>query len=177
MAQAFFAYYTLKDFDLAHDLVSQAIGLRPSDTRLYMLKTWIERRQGDFGARIETIREARALDPRDPKWTEMLVNNLVLTHRYDEAEEVVANTTFSGYNLESMGALLALREHGDINRWVADVERLHKVYEQAARPAALHEAYLAQRDYGAAEGVLPLLRDNWSEGKFDDPHLSERYLA
>jgi TolB-like protein len=177
MAQSYFAYYTLKDFDLAHDFVSQAIELRPSDTRLYMLKTWIERRQGDFRARIETIREARALDPRDPKWTEMLANNLFLTHRYDEADEVLESTTFTGYDLESMRALLALRKHGDINRWVADVERLHKVYEQAASPDALHEAYLAQRDYEAAEGVLHLLPDDWSDANFDNPHLSERNNA
>jgi TolB-like protein len=177
MAQAYFAYYTLKDYDLAHDFVSQAIAMRPSDTRLLMLKTWIERRQGDFDARIETIRLARTLDPRDPKWTEMLVNNLGLTHRYDEAMEELQDSNIESYNMEAWHGLLQLSEHRDIDRWVADLERVHKMYEESADLANLQEAYIAKRDYDAAASLLPLLREDYDNPQVGNPHLSDRNIA
>jgi TolB-like protein len=177
MAQAYFAYYTLKDYDFAHDLVSQAIALRPSDTRLLMLKTWIERRQGDFLARIETMREARALDPRDEKWTGMLINNLMLTHRYDEAVEELEKIDISGYYLESTKSLLDLREHRNIDRFVAELERLHKTYEGSGRVEYLQEAYIAQRDYDAAESLLGQLPEEYEKPEPVNPHLSERNTA
>ena len=177
MAQAYFHYYTLKDFDLAHQFVSQAVELRPSDTRLLMLKTWIERRQGDFDARIATIRQARDLDPRDPMWTGMLIGNLILTHRYDEAAIELEGVNVANYNFESLKGLLQLREDRDIDRWVADIERLHKVYAEDADPNYLHEAYIAKRDYAAAEGVLEQLPEQYSTDPFGNPHISERNTA
>lgn len=177
MAQAYFHYYTIKDFDLAHQFVSQAIELRPSDTRLLMLKTWIERRQGDFDARIATIRRARELDPRDSKWSGMLINNLMLTHRYDEAAAVLEEVDDAGYDFEAWRALLQFREDRDIDRWVADVERLHKAYEKDADPVYLHEAYIARRDYAAAERVLELMPEDYSSLDLANPHLSNRNIG
>lgn len=48
VGQAVYVYYTLKDYNQAHDIISQALSMNPSDVRVIELKSWIERRQGDF---------------------------------------------------------------------------------------------------------------------------------
>lgn len=177
MAQAYFHYYTLKEYDLAHDFVSQAIELRPSDTRLLTLKSWIQRRQGDFAGRVETARKARELDPRDGRWNQILIHNLMLTHRYDAAASEIEKLDASSYAVESWKGLMQLREDGDIDRWVADIERIHKSYPDAARPLYLQEAYVAQRNYAAAESLLGELEEQYENYEEGGPHLSERNLA
>jgi hypothetical protein len=83
IAQTFYTYYILRDYDLAHELASHVLERVPSDTEVINIKSWIERRQGDFDAMTATIRQGRTLEPRDPSWTQRLFRNLVLTHRYD----------------------------------------------------------------------------------------------
>ena len=66
IAQAYYAYYTLKDYDHTLEFVTKARGLMPSGTRLLELKHWSQRRQGDFEGRIETLRLMATLDPKNP---------------------------------------------------------------------------------------------------------------
>ena len=177
MAQTYYAYYGLKDYDLAHQLVSQAFEMRPSDTRLLMVKTWIERRQGDFDSRIETVRLARTLDPRDPIWERTLINNLILTHRYDEAQEELENSTVTSPRLEYYRIALQLREHRDTRRFAEDLERLQLTLDDTAEPWSLWEAHMASRDFVAAEQLLDRMQDHDPEQPGRNPHLSNRQMA
>lgn len=177
IAQTYYAYYGIKDYDLAHQLVSQAHQMRPSDTRVLMLKTWIERRQGDFDSRIETVRLARTLDPRDPNWKKMLVHNLMLTHRYDEASDELENSTVDDHNQEYYRSVLELREHRDTGRFAADVERLQMTLDGSSEPWSLWEAYMANRDYVAAEELLEALEEHDPELPRGNPHLSNRNMG
>ena len=85
MAQSYYLYYILKANDRALELLRQAQELRPSDPQLLELQSWIQRRQGDIDGMIETIWQARTLDPRNAYWPTRLAVNLMLAHRYDEA--------------------------------------------------------------------------------------------
>ena len=69
IAQTYYIYYVLRDYDHAHDVVSRALTKNPSDVDVLQLKAWIERRQGNWDARIESFRELAKLDPREPGWT------------------------------------------------------------------------------------------------------------
>lgn len=174
IAQSYYAYYGIKDYDLAHQFISQAQQMRPSDTRVLMVKTWIERRQGDFDSRIETLRLARTLDPRDPIWEKMLVTNLMLTHRYDEASDELENSTVDDPTLEYDRIVLELREHRDTGRFVADLERLQMKLDTTSEPLSLWEAHIANRDYVAAEELLGALEEHDPESRRVDPHMSNR---
>ena len=46
---------------------------------------WVERRLGRHNDMIESLRLARTLDPRNPRWNGTLINNLIIAHRYDDA--------------------------------------------------------------------------------------------
>ena len=71
IAQAYYTYYVIKDFDLAHEIASQAQALAPSDARLAEMKSWIEQRQGDFDAYEkydrDTAKFTLQLEPRSKK--------------------------------------------------------------------------------------------------------------
>jgi len=176
-AQAYYAYYGIKDYDLAHQLISQVHQMRPSDTRVLMVKTWIERRQGDFDSRIETVRLARTLDPRDPMWEQSLVHNLMMTHRYDEASDELESSTIEDPALEYYRAVLQLREHRDTGRFVADLERLQMTLDDTDEPWSLWEAHMANRDYVAAEKLLNALEEHDPETPQLNPHVSNRNMA
>ncbi len=157
IAQTYYIYYVIKDFDGAHDLVSQALAMRPNDARVVMLKSYIERRQGNFIARMESIRLARQLDPRDRDLALFYVNQLLFDHRFDEALSEIELMPDSP-DLTSFRALFRLRETGDIEQWLGtlkslrakhgetyDALRVHGRYE-----SGLWTAYISNRDYSGA---------------------------
>jgi TolB-like protein len=154
MAQAYYTYYTLKDYDRAYEFISRAQNMRPSDVRILELKSWIQRRQGDVEGRLDTIRQARMLDPRDPGHTNSLVFNLMVSHRYDEAKEEIENAEFQTYDLEYWRNMLELKEHRDIARWANDLLAIQNDYESDAEPGEIWEAHIANRNFEAAEGLL-----------------------
>ena len=124
MAQTYYTYYVLNDYDLAHDVANQALTLAPSDTRLLMIRGWIERRQGDFEGRIETMRTARQLDPRDPIYTGLIANTLYMLHRYDEALAELETHGDHQLGLRYYKVISDSREHGDLHRLADDLEAL-----------------------------------------------------
>lgn len=163
IAKYYYTYYTLKDFPKAYELIKQAESLRPSDVRLLEVKTYIQRRLGDFEARIETIRKLKQLDPLNSAHDVALVRNLVLTHEYDEAKSASDVVEVESYELAQWRSLLSLREHRDISRWTADMEIAHKRYESGARPMQLWEARIADRDFEGAEQLIGSLDTRTSD--------------
>lgn len=154
IAQAYYTYYIVKNYDQAYELVKRAQKLRPSDERVVELKSWIERRLGNFDARIESIRLARRLDPRNPIWTTILVQNLIVNHQYDEASQEVANAALPGFDLAVLGVILQLRETYEPARWAGTLDALEMEYGESVGSRYLWDARIASRDYAAAEAVL-----------------------
>jgi TolB-like protein len=167
IAQSYYTYYTLKDYDRAAKLITQAQGKAPSDLRLLELKSWIQRRQGDFEGRIETLRLGQRLDPRSSQWTASLVRDLASLHRYDEIAAELSSTPFDGFWLSFFGHMLELQETGDWDRWLENLYVLAVEYEGTVSPVMIWEWQIAARDYAAAEATLDQLRprgEDWSPG-------------
>lgn len=154
IAQAYYTYYVLRNYEKAYQLISQAQAMRPSDVRVLEVKSYIERRLGDFEGRGETLRLAARLDPRNPQWSIVSLRNLIVSHRYDEASQAVDASEFQDYETSSLGAMLRVREHHDFNRWLAEVEALQHEYEGGGNLLDLWEAQIAARDFEAAQKTL-----------------------
>ena len=163
LAKFFYSYYTLKDYPQAYAIIQQAERLAPSDTRILGVKTWIQRRLGDFEGRIEVIKQLAQLDPRNPDHLDNLGWNLLWTHQYDEAKSVIDATEFDSYNLDNLRNMLSLREHRDTGRLVADMEATHARYPAVARPIDLWEARIGNRDFEGAEQMLAELETEESD--------------
>jgi TolB-like protein len=154
LAKFFYSYYTLKDYPQAYAIIQQAERLAPSDTRILDVKTWIQRRLGDFDGRIEVFRQLEQLDPRNPQHVDNLGWNLLWTHQYDEAKSVADATEFESYNLDQLRNMLSMREHRDVGRLAAGMEAIQNKYANDARPMDTWESRIASRDFEGAEQML-----------------------
>lgn len=154
IAQSYFTYYILKDYDRAFELIGRAQHLRPSDPQVLELQSWIQRRRGDVDGVIESIRQARTLDPLSAYWTERLVFSLMFAHRYDEASRVLANASPDSFKLAFLRSNVRVREHRDLSRLSDDLIAAQKEYGVTAEPSDLWEAYIAGRDFDAAAALL-----------------------
>jgi TolB-like protein len=156
IAQAYYTYYILKDYDLAHQIISRAQEMQPSDPDLIELKAWIERRQGDWGAMIESLQQARTLDPRTPRRIFPLINNLIADHQYDEASVESENYGLRDYWSSYFYTLLQLREHGDMGRLAAEMKALHGEFDVTAPTDNLWPILIANREYAAAAELVEM---------------------
>jgi TolB-like protein len=159
MAQAYYTYYILKNYDRAYQLITRAQDMMPSDVRLVELKSWIQRRQGDFKGKVESEQLARTLDPRNPRWTRILTETLIISHRYEDARKEIENSAFQDYELSSWHNTVQLREHRDFGRWVEARETLYKDFAGDADLQDLWDARIAIRDYAAAEKLLSAMEE------------------
>jgi len=151
IGQSAYIYYALKDYDRAHDLIDRAIAMNPSDASAVRLRSWIERRQGDFEAMVASRREARRLDPRNPALIDMLLGGLMISHRYDELQSEVDASSLNSYLVGFTRALLRFREDRDFQQWLASIETLCEFYDE---PDCGWEAHIANRDYPGALDTL-----------------------
>jgi TolB-like protein len=154
IAQAYYTYYVIADYDLAHEIASRAQELAPSDAHLAQMKSWIERRQGDYGAMVESVRLARQLDPRNRRLTGTIVYNLILDHRYDEARAELATIDAPGFWEKMSGIFLRGVEHRDFGRLAADLQALHEEYERTMPADTLVWARISNREYVLAAELL-----------------------
>jgi len=126
---------------------------------LLELKSWIERRQGDFAAKVETVRLCRKLDPGNPRWTASLVVALMTAHRYDDARDETEISSSPDLEIEYWRSVLDLREHRDLGRWMSEVEALNKKSGGLIPPQIMWDARVANREYGAAEELLSQMQE------------------
>ena len=154
LAKFFYTYYTLKDYPQAYAIIQQAERLSPSDVRILSVKTWIQRRLGDFDGRIEVFKKLILLDPRNPQHVELLAWNLMRTHQYDSAKTLIDAVEFESYTIDQVRNLLGMREHGDVARLAAGVEAMQKEHAAVAEPNLTWAARIANRDFEGAEQVL-----------------------
>jgi TolB-like protein len=159
VAQTYYTYYIIKDYALAHDLASRVLEIAPSDTDAMEIKAWIERRQGHFEALVESMRQGRQLEPGNPWWTRNLIVSLSLSHRYDEALAEISAFEDRDDGVAFLTALLRLREHGDLQRMVAEIAAAHDEFGSVSSLYSSSWAYLAGGDFTAAEAAVAGLPD------------------
>ncbi len=154
-AQASYFYYIFKDYDRAHEVISKALELNPSNVRTVELKSWIEQRQGDFDARTESMRLAQKLDPRNLRWTESLVWSLMKSHRYDEAAAEVERSPVEGPQIELLQEALEFRRHRDFGRFRNEVEARYRDYPGIMADFWLWQARVGDRDFAGVLDLVP----------------------
>jgi tetratricopeptide (TPR) repeat protein len=164
IAQTYFAYYVIKDYDLAHAIATQAQALNPSNVRIVQIKAWIERRQGDYEAYVKSYRLARSLDPRNPRWSRSLFGGLVVSHRYEEALGVYESLEDPGYETRMWAVLLNAHEHRDLARVAAELAELDREFAGRAPPFNLMFSRSMARDYEGALEVLASMPDPPEDG-------------
>jgi len=154
IAQAYFTYYILKDYERAYEFVNQAQQLTPSDVRVIELKSWIQRRLGDFPGTIDSRRLIHELDPRNPRWVIALAASLILNHQYQETEEFIKDSTIQTSWLSVMLSMLKVRNNGDLSSWLESLTATQNEFDEMVNPLTWWDAYIANRDYAGAESVL-----------------------
>lgn len=164
IGQAAYVYYTLKDYDQAHDLISLALTMKPSDVNAVRLRSWIERRQGDFDAFLASKYEARRLDPRNPALTDTLLNALLLTHRYDEAGAETEMSPVESFTTGYIKALQSFREH---RNFALMHESMQDLCTFSVETDCGWNAYIANRAYPQALASL-----GQADSEPDTPGLS-----
>jgi TolB-like protein/thioredoxin-like negative regulator of GroEL len=164
IAQTYYTYYVLRDYDLAHEFASRALEMMPSDTYLLSIRSWIERRQGDYDAVLETRRMTRQLEPNNPAWTASIARLLMTMHRYDEA--LAEADAFDGedYGVEWLRAYLDLRNHGDLDRLVAEVRDLSYRLDGSHSVTDRWWTYIVARDFAGAREALDDFPDDREPG-------------
>jgi TolB-like protein len=162
IAQAFYTYYVLKDFEQALLLINQAQEMAPSDVRLIELKSWIQRRSRDMEGKLASERLMRSLDPRNRKWIDLIVTDLIAMHRYDEARHEIRESPLRSYMLSKWDVILDQEANPDTKRWVEVLQRLQKEYD-LENTADLWDALIADRDYNSARSLLQAEGQNWHD--------------
>lgn len=182
IAQAYYTYYIIKDYELAREIALQAQALSPSDVRLLAMRSWIERRLGDFDAQIETLRLARKLDPRNQWRTDTLMWNLTIAHRYDEAWAEFQAIDNPGYRAAWLGAQLRVRQHRDLGRLAEEMDALYVEYGEEAVLEDRFYVRLMNREFEVAERLLAEMPvpekggRGWSAGVIPDNTFYEMEL-
>jgi len=174
LAQAYYSFYVLKNWEQAYQFIVQAQKMRPNDAHLLNLKNWIQRRQGDLDGRMETLLLARELDPRNPGWTRSVVGTLITMHRYEEARKEIEHSEFETYILSILHSMLLVQEHGDFSRWVQGVIDAQKEFGRADDFESLWEAHIANRDYVAAEELTNAMPEKRTGSQDYEGSLSDK---
>jgi tetratricopeptide (TPR) repeat protein len=154
VAQTYYTYYVLKDYDLALQILDRALELVPSDSQLVAIRSWIQRRQGDTEGQLESLRLARRLEPGNEWWSATIINNLQLAHRYNDAQAEIDAFEGTHDGVEWLRAHLAFRDHGDLQRLAAELESLARESDSRHSALFITEARIMARDYAGAIEML-----------------------
>ncbi|MEN7344133.1 MAG: hypothetical protein AAAFM81_14375 [Pseudomonadota bacterium] len=119
IAQTYYVYYVLRDYARAGRLVDQALALLPGDVPLLELKSFIQRRQGEFDRRIETLKRLVELSPRSERAHRNHVFAYLATHQYDAAKNAADAAVLDAETSEYLNALWQLQEAGDLEAFAA----------------------------------------------------------
>jgi TolB-like protein len=159
IAQTYYTYYILKDYDLALQIANQALEMVPSDAYLVTISGWIKRRQGDSTGHLESARLARQLEPGNESWTESIIQILVRMHQYDEALAEIEALEGRNYYMEFIGLTLTVREHGNLDRLAMETQALADEIGDEFHIWDIWLTRIITRDFAAAAEVLNALPD------------------
>ncbi|MCB1607888.1 MAG: winged helix-turn-helix domain-containing protein, partial [Xanthomonadales bacterium] len=149
IAQAAYLYNILKDYDRADKIITEVTNQYPSDVRALELRSWIERLQGDFDAKLASARLAVELDPRNPVWSDIVLRMLVMMHRYDDAWSEMEGPIQETYRVGYTRNLLRFREHRDFGRLEASMAETCHLHA-AGDTGCGWDFHIANRNYPAA---------------------------
>ena len=185
LARGSHLYFGALDYNGALAELDQAIRGLPNDSRVFLIKGVILRRQGKHEEGVRALQQAVALDPRNVFTLTQLTLSYRLLRRYAQEGETwdrILQITPEDLAAASQRAMVELM-------WHADTRPLHQLFERVRRerPGSLGEAAdnwficaLAEHDWSAAEQALTALSGNafWWDGPMVlSGHFAEGLLA
>jgi len=171
IAQSYYTYYVLKDYDLAGGIITRAQQGAPSDLQLLSLKAWIQRRQGDFEGMLETRRLQRTLDPGEASYSRSIAGTLQQLHRYDEALAEARAHSHRSPRIEYLRHQLEVIEHRDLRRRAADIAEMR---EATGIPPIefVAEHFVEAREYAAALELLDGVEEPYATARTSNLAIS-----
>jgi TolB-like protein len=157
IAQSYYLYYILRDYDHAYDMVVRALKKNPSDSKTLELKSWIMRRQGRLAERAEIIRQIMRLDPESPGHQASLINNLYVTHEYAAFVEEIDNFDDRNRLMPAFGLSYQLLKGATHEQALTFMQQLREPEEWVQAFLARNKLWTAailNRDYNYAVGMI-----------------------
>jgi len=162
-AQTLYVYNVLKDYDQALALVNKALSLAPSDTHILNIRSWIQRRQGDWEGYLKSARLSYQLEPNNAQVAGLLASRLMTMHEYKEALLIAEKIENPDLRLRATTLpILRFFRHGDMQRWEQDVRAvLNSDLSDSRRDdvlSTLWEVQIARRDFAAAQESIDKIK-------------------
>ena len=169
IAQTYYTYYIVKDYDLALEIAEQALEMVPSDAYLVGVTGWIKRRQGNDEGHLEAIYRARQLEPGHFGITIQIIRKLMHMHRYDEALAEIDSMEERRFYPQVLRAQLRVRENGDLHRLARETQALADELDDRYEDYDVWLTRILIRDFEGAQEALYALFGAMPEHDPDDP--------
>jgi TolB-like protein/Tfp pilus assembly protein PilF len=164
LANARILYHGHLNYDGALAELDVAQQTLPNDARIFLMKGYIQRRQGHWQQSAQNLERASNLDPRNTETLQQVALSYGVLHRYSD-EKLVLNRALSidPDDVSTKVALAAVQFH-----WKADTRPLHQTVDfiGAAKAGAMSSAAdeglscaLAERDTSTAKNMLGVIGD------------------
>ena len=162
-------YQGYLDYDAALAELEIAAKTLPNNASVFELKGYIQQRQGKQEEAVHSLERAIDLDPRNPRWTIVTLQQIALSyrrlHRFAQQKSVLERTSaIEPNNVDVQLELAAVDFY-----WKADPRPLHQMVDsiRAANPAATQDIAeywlfyaLAERDAAAARNAVLAAGEN-----------------
>ena len=121
LAQAYYQYSCLKDYDAAERYLEQARRLLPNSNRIPEMLAYITRRRGQWNESENYFRQAQQLDPRNPALLSQHAFSYIHLRRFKDAERLLdAILDITPDDLDSTATKAAIAQcEGDLTRAAA----------------------------------------------------------
>jgi serine/threonine protein kinase/Flp pilus assembly protein TadD len=164
LANARILYHGHLNYDGALAELDVAQQTLPNDARIFLMKGYIQRRQGRWQESAQNLEHASNLDPRNTETLQQVALSYGVLRRYDDEKSVLNRAlSIDPNDVSTKVALAAVQFH-----WKADTRPLHQTVDfvGSAKAGAMSSAAdeglscaLAERDTDAAKNVLDTIGD------------------
>jgi len=132
IAQAYFTYRCLEDFDLALEQLSSAARLFPNDSGVLLTLGLVLRRKGRLGEAIEALQDASVLNPRSVEVVWPIAETYRALREYEQADQFYARAISMAPDESSFWAERALNRLA----WRGETGEARAILGRAAIPAS-----------------------------------------
>jgi serine/threonine protein kinase/Flp pilus assembly protein TadD len=164
LANARILYHGHLNYDGALAELDVAQQTLPNDARIFLMKGYIQRRQGRWQESAQNLEHASNLDPRNTETLQQVALSYGVLRRYNDEKSVLNRAlSIDPNDVSTKVALAAVQFH-----WKADTRPLHQTVDfvGSAKAGAMSSAAdeglscaLAERDTDAAKNVLDTIGD------------------
>lgn len=147
MAQVYFSYRCLADFDNALVQIEDAVRVSPNNSELLKTKGLVLLRKGQFPEAIETFHRALVLDPRTSELTWILAETYRAQRDYRQADQAFAQAISMDPDIPYFWEQRALNRLS----WTGEPKEARAILDEAPMPRATPQLQLVDFKFDLAE--------------------------